>query len=180
MFIFFTIILIAIGLSMDTFSLSLSYGMILNNKKDIIKISLTVGLFHFFMPIIGNSIGLYLEDIFNLNEDFIIGIIFLIISIELIISLYKKEEIKVLNNNKEILIFSLAVSLDSFSTGIGLSAIKAPILLIVSIFFITSLLFTYIGLFLGKEINNYIGNKSQIIGIIILIILSLKYIAESL
>ena len=38
MFTFFTLLLIAVGLSMDTFSLSLSYGMLNINKKDIYKI----------------------------------------------------------------------------------------------------------------------------------------------
>ena len=51
------IILLAFGLSMDAFSLSLIYGT-LNLDKEIEKImSISVGIFHFFMPILGYKIG---------------------------------------------------------------------------------------------------------------------------
>ena len=80
MFIFFTILLVAIGLSMDTFSLSLSYGLFNIKKREIINISLIVGLFHFFMPILGNMFGDILLKILPINERIIIGIVFLFIS----------------------------------------------------------------------------------------------------
>ena len=50
---FFIIILIAISLSMDAFSLSLAYGMEGINNKNKLFLSLTVGIYHFIMPLIG-------------------------------------------------------------------------------------------------------------------------------
>ena len=44
------ILLIAVALSMDTFSLSLGLGTYNLNKKKIYQISITVGLMHFLMP----------------------------------------------------------------------------------------------------------------------------------
>lgn len=41
----FVIILIAISLSMDAFSLSLAYGTLNLCKKDVIKLATTVGLY---------------------------------------------------------------------------------------------------------------------------------------
>ena len=46
--IFFTIVLIGISLSMDAFSLALVYGTYSLVKKDILLLSVIVGLFHFF------------------------------------------------------------------------------------------------------------------------------------
>lgn len=178
MFIFFTILLIAVGLSMDTFSLSLSYGMLNQNKKAILKISLTVGIFHFFMPLLGEIIGEIVTRNIPIKEDLIIGLVFLILTIELIISLFKKEELKPLNSYIEILIFALTVSIDSFTTGIGLDAIEASPILISSIFFIVSSTFTFLGFYLGYKINDLVGNKAKIIGIILLFFLSINYIIK--
>ena len=51
------ILLIGISLSMDTFSLSLSIGSVSNQSRLLKLLPLFVGIFHFFMPIIGNYIG---------------------------------------------------------------------------------------------------------------------------
>ena len=48
-----TIFLIAIALSMDAFSLSLAYGTLGLTKKEVNKLSVIVGIYHFFMPLIG-------------------------------------------------------------------------------------------------------------------------------
>ena len=48
---------IAIGLSMDAFSLAIAYGTNNIEKKKILILSISVGLFHFFMPVLGSLIG---------------------------------------------------------------------------------------------------------------------------
>ena len=127
---FLLTIIIAIGLSMDSFSLSLSYGMFNITKNTILKISTTVGLFHFIMPLLGNRLGIYLLKILPINSDKLIGIIFIILIIELLLSIIKKEEIKPLKSIIEVILFSFAVSIDSFTTGIGIDALKIPKLFI--------------------------------------------------
>ena len=178
MFIFFTIILVAISLSMDTFSLSLSYGM-LNLEKSIVKrISLTVGICHFIMPLLGQRFGQIIENIIPFKKELVLGIVFLIITFELIESLKKKENIKIIENNLDILILAISVSVDSFTTGIALDVFKISPLIIVSVFFIISSLFTYLGLTLGSKIGKLLGNKAKIIGVILLILLSINYIIK--
>ena len=48
---------IGISLSMDAFTLSLSIGTTSPKKKNQLLLSILIGSFHFFMPIIGNKIG---------------------------------------------------------------------------------------------------------------------------
>ena len=55
-----SIIIVAISLSMDAFSLALAYGTLGLGPKMLFKISLSVGLFHFFMPLLGMGIKYYL------------------------------------------------------------------------------------------------------------------------
>lgn len=176
MFIILTVVFVAIGLSMDTFSLSLSYGMFNLSKKEIIIISICVGLFHFFMPLLGNVLGEIILSMLPIKEKVIVGIVFLTISFDIIISLFKNENIKPLKNIIEILIFSLTVSIDSFSTGIGLSIFNLKEYIVSFIFMITSFIFTYIGLLLGKKLHDIIGKKAEIIGAILLSFLSIYYL----
>lgn len=173
---FFLLIIIAISLSMDTFSLSLSYGMLNIDRKKIFKVSLTVGLFHFFMPLLGSYCGNYIFSIIPVYEKTLIGIIFLTISVEIIFSLFKEKEISPINSFKDIILFSLAVSIDSFATGTCLDVFHYNYIFISIIFMVVSFLFTYFGLYFGFFLHKKIGIISEIIGIILLISLSFFYL----
>lgn len=171
-----TVILIAVSLSMDAFSLALIYGTINISKNDIKKLSIIVGIYHFIMPLIGYFIGNIIIDKLFLNANLVVFIVLFIIGLQMILETFKEEKaIKVLNL-KELLLFGLAVSLDSLSVGVGLKQIYPNILISISIFSIVSFSFTYIGLLFGKKINNIIGKISTLIGGIILMIIGLLYI----
>ena len=73
------------------------------------------------------------------------------------------------------LIFGLSVSIDSFTTGIGLNVINNNYLEVSSIFCIVSGSFTYLGLILGNKLGSIFGKLSTIIGGVILIILGIIY-----
>lgn len=176
MFYFLSVLLVAIGLSMDTFSISLSYGTFNFKKKYILKMSIIVGIFHFFMPIIGSIIGDILLSVLPINEKIIIGLILLTISVDIFLSLLKKEEIKPIKKDFDLFLLSFFVSIDSFSTGIALDVFKLPHIFVVSVFMVVSFLFTYLGLSCGKRLYDNIGRKAEYIGIIILLSLSIFYL----
>ena len=168
---FFTIILIAISLSMDAFSLSLAYGIIGMNSKDKIYLSIVVGLYHFVMPLIGLAFGSLLKQL-NFNLNIIATIILICIGIDLILSSFKeREDLKI--NILGFLLFGLSVSLDSLSIGISLPAITKSYLLSAFMFSVTSFLFTYIGLISGSIIGKRVGIYSKILGGIVLITISI-------
>ena len=93
----------------------------------------------------------------------------------MIVETKKESKINVLGIG-ELILFGLAVSIDSFSVGIGLNAIYNKPILAALIFSITSYIFTYLGLLLGTKINNKIGKYSTIIGGIVLIIIGIIYL----
>ena len=176
MFLFLPVIMTAISLSMDTFSLSLSYGMINVNKKDIFKVSLFVGLFHFLMPLFGDTFGKIIFNIISIDENKLIGFIFLAISIELLFSLFKEKNVSSINNYYDIIFFSFVVSIDSFITGTCLDVFHLNKLIVVLIFMFISFLFTFIGFSLGYSFYKKIGLYAEIIGVVILISLSIFYL----
>lgn len=171
-----SILIIAVALSMDTFSASLSLGTANIRLKKGIILSVLIGIMHFIMPLMGMIIGKHVLSMLPFEADFILGIIFLILAFKMIYdSLFEKEE-NINLNCIGMLLFSLSVSFDAFTTGIGLMAISDRILLTTSIFMIISYLFTILGILIGKYVNKKIGKFSPVIGIIILIIMALYLI----
>ena len=171
-----TIILIAVSLSMDAFSLALIYGTQDITKKGKILLSTIVGIYHFIMPLIGLTLGLYVTSKVIINTNILVGIILSLIAIEMIISSFKNKEEKFLLSIPGYLLFGLSVSIDSLTTGIGLPAITDKYILSASVFSVTSLLFTFLGLNLGNILNKKYGKISTIIGGIILLVIGLLYI----
>lgn len=169
---------LGIGLSMDTFSLSIIYGTNSIRKSTRFLLSILVGSFHFFMPILGFVTTSFITKNININADLVTGIIFLILGVDMII---KDEEEK--NNNLgvlEALLFSISVSLDSLSIGVALGLQKENIILASIIFSVCSFLFTVLGLSIGKRIREKLTNKTNLLGVIILFFLALKYIIKSI
>ncbi len=176
--IFFTVLLIGISLAMDAFSLALIYGMQGLSKKNEIILSIIVGLFHFFMPIFGMFIGNIIINYFKINFNYLISIIFIIIGLEMIISNIrnKDRDINLLNGIIDFLLFGFSVSVDSFTTGIGIDLICGNYIFVSIVFMICSSFFTYIGLLIGNRVNFKYGNVSTIFGGIILLLIAIYYI----
>ena len=174
--IFLTIILIGISLSMDAFSLALIYGTYSLEKRDIILLSSIVGIFHFFMPLMGLGFGSIISKYFLLNVNLVVGVIFFIIGIEMFISSVKDEDVNVMISIFGFLLFGFSVSIDSFTTGIGLSLITNNYILASIIFMFVSASFTFIGLSCGNRLSEKFGSRATMLGSIIMIILSCYYI----
>lgn len=170
------IITLAVGLSMDAFSLAIIYGTINLDKKIEKIMGITVGVFHFFMPIIGYYLGKLILNIIRINPDIIVGVIFILLGLEMIVSIKKEEQVKILTNLTSVIFFAFTVSIDSFSTGIAFGATSTVIFLPSIIFSIISGLFTYLGLIFGKKLSTTFGDITTLLGAIILIILGIKYL----
>lgn len=170
------IFIIAISLSMDAFSLSLAYGTLNISKKNIRDLSVIVGLYHFFMPLLGMVAGQLILKIIPIHPNILVFIVLAFIGFEMLLESQNTEtEVKIMNF-KELLLFGLAVSVDSFSVGMGLKTISHHYVVSAFLFSCSSFIFTYLGLILGKKINNKIGSISTLIGGIVLIIIGAFYL----
>ena len=169
------IFFIAVSLSMDAFSLAIAYGTNNLEKKEINLLSIIVGIYHFFMPILGMLLGKFITNIVHVGGDLIVLLIFSFIGINMIIETFKNEQKIKKMKLKEMILFGLAVSIDSFSIGIGINNISNNYLLCSIIFSIISFIFTYIGLLFGKKLNELIGKISTIVGGITLMLLGIIY-----
>ncbi len=165
----------AVGLSVDAFSLAVIYGMNKISKKKSIVLSILVGIFHFIMPYIGSIIGItFLTSLVD-KANILAGFVFLVIALEMFSSIKEEEKVFPLNKYYHLFLFALTVSLDSFSVGIVLSLSHEAIILAGIVFSIVSTIFTYFGLKFGAFISKKYSTKATVAGAIILLILSLKY-----
>ena len=167
------VILIAVSLSMDAFSLSLIYGT--KNINNIKLLSIIVGIFHFLMPILGMIVGKKIIHLLPIKPNTLVFIVLFLIGFEMIIETFKIEKEYNSLNLIEMFTFSFAVSIDSFSLGLSLETIYNPIISSL-IFMLSSMIFTYIGLKLGKYVNKKVGSISTIFGGITLIIIGIVYL----
>ena len=170
-----SILLIGISLSMDTFSLSLTLVTVSENK--LIKIlPLFVGIFHFFMPILGNIIGITLINLLNLASNIILGTVLIVLGINLAIHYFKDETAEINLNIIGVIIFALSVSIDSFSVGLGINDITNNYYIASIIFALCSAAFTYLGIIIGKYSSKLIGKYAIILGIFLLLILGIFHL----
>ncbi len=160
---------------MDAFSIALAYGTNNIKKNKILIASIFVGLFHFFMPILGYTVFSNLFQNFSIQTNLLVGVIFLLLTLEMILSL-KEEKDNISTKILALLIYAFTVSIDSFTVGIAISLEKSNIIMAGITFSIISFIFTLVGMLIGKYLTNLIGKKAKIIGIIILLIFTVKYL----
>lgn len=172
------LLIIGISLSIDAFSVSTVIGMYNPSTKKSFITSLTVGLFHFIMPIIGLIISNILTSKTNINTNILFGTILLLLSLQMFIEYIKPTNNEITLSKKSIFLFAFGVSLDSMGVGLGLKAITDNILLSSTIFSICSFSFTFFGLTLGKYINKIFKNYSYMLGTILLFILGIYFICK--
>ena len=171
----FLVIVIAISLSMDAFSLSLAYGTLGMKNKDKYILSLIVGIFHFVMPLLGMLIGNVFLNFIKINPDIIVSVILSFIGIEMIISSFKENDEVKLMKFYEFFLFAFAVSIDSFSVGITLTDLGENVILSPIVFSLSSFIFTLLGLSIGNKIEKLLGKIATIVGGVILVIIGLVY-----
>ena len=167
------LLIIAVSLSMDAFSLSLAYGTLGMSNTDKAKLSFITGIFHFFMPLFGLLFGKLILKYFIVDMDIIVMLILGFIGINMIMSSFKNDEVL---EKPKFFLFALAVSLDSFSVGITLTEICKNIVIGPLMFALVSFAFTLIGLILGNKIERLVGKLSTIIGGIVLVFIGVLYV----
>lgn len=173
------LLMIGISLSIDAFSVSTCIGMCNLTFKKTLNTSMLIGLFHFIMPLIGVFISYQIKRILLIDSDIILGIILLLLSLQLFIEYLKPSNKEITLNKYGALFFALGVSIDSFTIGLGLSAITDNLLLSSTIFSLCSFSFTFLGLTLGRYINMLFKKYSYLIGTLVLFVLGMIFLLKS-
>lgn len=182
---FITIFLIAIGLSFDTFAVSVSTGLTLNSIRfwQAIKIAVILAFFQTLMPFVGWFLGKQIEQIISNYDHWIAFGLLLILGLKMIVESFKPETKK--NNltfpKLSILIgMAIATSIDALVVGISFAFINVNIYWSILIIGFITFLVAMIGMLFGKTIGNKFGNKIEIFGGLILIGIGIKILFSHL
>ncbi len=178
------LIVIAIGLGMDAFAVSVCKGLAM--KKYSVKNSNIVagyfGFFQGFMPFIGYMIGYQFQNAITSIDHYIAFVLLVFIGIQMILESRKKDEENVNDklDFKTMLILSIATSIDALAVGVTFAFLNVNILLSI----IVIAVITYIMSFSGVKIGNVFGikykSKAELAGGIILILMGSKILIEHL
>jgi putative Mn2+ efflux pump MntP len=181
----FEIILIAVGLSMDAFAVSITLGLSVKKPKakEIIIPGVFFGFFQALMPIIGYFAGTYFAGKIQEFDHWIAFVLLSIIGGKMIKeSLSKKEEET--NENyfqfMKMLVLAIATSIDALAIGVtfaffNINIFKAAII-IGSITFFLSMIGVKIGNIFGAKFKS----KAEVIGGAVLVLLGIKIVIEHL
>lgn len=166
-------ILLAISLSMDAFSAAVSYSTLNVSHKSKVVLTSLVGIFHFFMPLLGIMFFTTLSNYINIDYRLVTSVVFLALCFNMLKEyLDKDQEVNYINPA----LFALLVSIDSFSVSISLVDVMDMYLIIGLLFAFTSAFFTYVGLRVGDYIYKVLGNRSLLLGSFIMFLLAIKVI----
>ena len=172
-----SISLIAVALAMDAFSVSLTKGFTQKNltKSQILWYAIFFGGFQFLMPVIGYLAGSTITVFVKSVAPWIAFILLFLIGSNMIReSLSDDEDVTDEFSFKEVTLLAIATSIDAFAVGITFALLNTSLLLPCVIIGIVAFLFTLLGIFLGKKLGNYFGDKFEILGGVILILLGIK------
>lgn len=180
----YVIILIAIGLSMDSFAVSVSNGLIIKNLniKKALLIAFSLAFFQALMPLIGWFAGIGVQKYIKEFDHWIAFIFLSFIGIKMIMDGSRKENDSIVSelNILTLLAQSLATSIDALIIGISFALLNLPIIKPVIIIGIITFLASILGLQLGKYVGKKIGQYVGIIGGLVLIGIGVKILIEHL
>ena len=181
---FISTLLIAIALAMDAFSVSLTKGFTLKNitKSQALWFGIFFGGVQALMPVLGWLGGIQLEWLITTFAPWVAFILLLLIGSNMIRESFSNDEDDSSDkfSFKELTLLAIATSIDAFAVGITYAVLKTDILIPIIMIGVTAFIFTIIGLYLGKKIGNYFGDKFEILGGVILILLGLRILLEGL
>lgn len=180
-----TIFLIAIGLSFDTFAVSVSSGLL---KKEIVffnavKIAIILAFFQGLMPVVGWMAGLIIKDFVSSIDHWVAFGLLAILGTKMIWESFKPEDAKKDVDPlkiKIIITMAIATSIDALVVGISFSLIDIPIILSIIIIGAVTFIVSMLGILFGKKTAGALGKKMEILGGVILIGIGLKILIQHL
>jgi putative Mn2+ efflux pump MntP len=176
----FTILAIALGLSFDTFAVSLSLGVVRNKIIfwHAAEIATLLAFFQGGLTILGYFLGSIISNAMKAADHWVALFLLSFLGVKMIIEGRKKSEDEAVSkdfSSRIVLItIALGTSIDAFAVGISFAILSVQIwragILIGLVTFIASMT----AIKIGKSAGERLGNKVEIIGGLILIAIGVK------
>ena len=182
---FWEILLLAIGVSMDAFAVSIGKG--LSAQRASWREALTVGLwfggFQALMPVIGYYLGISFADLVTKIDHWIAFGLLLMIGGNMIREALQKGEEMPADASfafKSMFVLAIATSIDALALGVSFAFLRINLWTAILIIGLTTFAFSFVGLLIGKKVGSRFHSGAEILGGVILILIGVKILVEHL
>ncbi|MCY1721245.1 manganese efflux pump MntP family protein [Prolixibacteraceae bacterium Z1-6] len=180
-----TFVFLGIGLSFDSFAVSVSCGLMRREIK-FGQAAIVAGFLAFFQalfPVLGWFIGEIVKDLISSFDHWIAFGLLAFIGGKMIVEGVKKDG-SLTNFNpfrlRVLIGLSIATSIDALAVGLSFGFLDMPILFPVAIIGFVTFVASMLGMLFGKNISAKRSHQSLILGGTILIAIGIKILAEHL
>lgn len=195
-----SIILIAVGLSMDSFAVSVTNGIIIKDVKisHMLKIGLYFGVFQALMPLAGWLAGSQFKDYITSVDHWIAFGLLALIGGKMVKEAFGEadEEDETVEGMCEVavskqgticenplrmgrlLVLAVATSIDALAVGISFAFLNVSIIWAASVIGLITFVICIAGVVIGNKFGGLLKKKAEIVGGLILICIGFKILLE--
>lgn len=181
--------LIAVGLSMDAFAVSVCKGLCMRRCTwgKAVVVGLYFGIFQGGMPLIGYYLGVQFKDMITSIDHWIAFVLLGLIGINMVKEALTddgSEEVCSVDGNelavKEMLGLAVATSIDALAVGVTFAFLQVEIIPAVCFIGVTTFVISAAGVKIGNIFGSKYKTKAELAGGIILILMGIKILLEHL
>lgn len=175
--------ILAVGLSMDAFAVSICKGLSLGKikVKHMCIAGLWFGGFQALMPLIGYFLGSFFADMITKYTHWIAFILLLILGANMIKeALGDEENVDASMDVKNMFLLAIATSIDALAVGVTFAFLQVNIIPAVSFIGVVTFVCSALGVKIGSIFGSKYQSKAEICGGVILILIGLKVLLDGL
>ena len=180
---FLTIVLVALGLSFDTFAVSLSFGVVQNKIIfwQAFRVAVVLAVFQAGLLVTGFFLGSFVSDFIKAADHWVALALLSFLGIRMMIEGIKRkedDEARDYTKTKELLTVAVGTSIDAFAVGISFALLDLKIWLSGVIIGTVTFLASMTAIRIGKSAGAKLGQRVEIVGGLILIAIGVKIFLE--
>ena len=183
------LLMIAVGLSMDAFAVSMTNGMCVSRRSDKGRFygyafvwSAMFGLFQGLMPLLGYFLGKAFSAMISSFDHWVAFFLLAFIGGKMVWEAIHpeedEEECSISLPFSTILTQAVATSIDALAVGVSFALLQVNILSASGIIALTTLLLSMVASFIGKGFGALLKSKAEVFGGVILILIGVKILLE--
>ncbi len=179
------ILIIAVGVSMDAFAVSICKGLSVQNlrPKHAGMTALWFGGFQALMPLIGFYLGVSFAGFVESVDHWIAFILLGIIGGNMLKESFRKDDDMNVDPDfsfRTMLAMAVATSIDALAIGVSFAFLNVNIWQAVLMIGVTTGLFSAVGVYIGNMFGSRYKSKAEFTGGFILIVMGVKILVEHL
>lgn len=175
--------ILAVGLSMDAFAVSICKGLSLRKikAKHMCIAGLWFGGFQALMPLVGYFLGSFFSEMIEQYDHWVAFILLTIIGGNMIKESFGKDEnVDSAMDFKSMLLLAIATSIDALAVGVTFAFLQVQIVPAVSFIGVVTFIFSAVGIKIGSLFGTKYRSKAELFGGIVLVLIGLKILLEGI